>query len=144
MCETFGHDLEPGAAITEEEYRAQDPGGRAVLKGADYIAPLEEPDKEYPFWLTTGRLVYHFHTRTKTGRCPELQQAAPEAFVQLATEDAKRLGIQEGDEVEVASRRGTVARRRRSAPSCRGMCSFLSTTATGTAKTRNTRVRPTN
>ena len=52
-------------------------GGRAVLKGADYIAPLEEPDKEYPFWLTTGRLVYHFHTRTKTGRCPGTATGGP-------------------------------------------------------------------
>lgn len=108
VCETYGHDLETGASISEEEYRANDPKGRAVLKGANYLPPPEEPDNEYPFWLTTGRLVYHFHTRTKTGHCKELQQAAPESFVEIAAEDAERLGIQEGDSVEVSSRRGTV------------------------------------
>jgi ferredoxin-nitrate reductase len=107
-CESFGHDLETGAAIPEVEYRAHDPKGRAILKAADYLPPLEQPDSTYPFWLTTGRLVYHFHTRTKTARTPELQEAAPEMFVEIAPADAERLGIQEGDLVEVSSRRGTV------------------------------------
>jgi hypothetical protein len=107
-CQTYGHDVETGAARTPDEYRANDPAGKALLKAANYIPPMEEPDDEYPFYLTTGRVVYHFHTRTKTGRCPALQQAAPEPFVQLARGDARRLGIREGDEVEVSSRRGTV------------------------------------
>ncbi len=108
VCETYGHDVETGAPVSPDEYRAYDPAGKAILKAADYVAPLESPDAEYPFWLTTGRIVYHFHTRTKTGRSPELQQAAPEMFVEMAAEDAKRLGIKEGDEVEVSSRLGTV------------------------------------
>jgi anaerobic selenocysteine-containing dehydrogenase len=108
ITETFGHDLETGAARSPEEYRANDPQGRALLKAANYIPPLEEPDDEYPFLLTTGRIVYHFHTRTKTGRSPELQQAAPEVFVQIAREDAEKLGAKEGDEMEISSRRGTV------------------------------------
>ena len=66
------------------------------------------PDAEYPLWLTTGRIVYHFHTRTKTGRAPELNAAAPDAFVQISAEDARRHGIQNGDWVEVESRRGRV------------------------------------
>jgi predicted molibdopterin-dependent oxidoreductase YjgC len=107
-CQTYGHDLETGAARTPDEYRANDPAGRAVLKAANYIPPMEEPDGEYPFLLTTGRLVYHFHTRTKTGRCPALQEAAPEPFVQLAKGDARRLGIRAGDLIEVSSRRGTL------------------------------------
>src|SRR5437764_4578449 len=108
VCRTYGHDLETGAARTALEYRANDPAGRALLKAAEYQPPLEEPDKEYPFWLTTGRVVYHWHTRTKTARSRELQQAAPEPFVQLNERDAQRLGIREGNLVEVASRRGTV------------------------------------
>ena len=52
--------------------------------------------------------MYQFHTRTKTGRSPALQAAAPEAFVQLSEEDAARYGIGPGDWVEVTSRRGTV------------------------------------
>jgi hypothetical protein len=78
------------------------------LKPAEYRPPHEVQDDEYPFYLTTGRIVYHFHTRTKTGHAPELQQAAPDAFVQINEQDAKRLSIAEGDMVEVASRRGKV------------------------------------
>src|SRR5205085_4326851 len=91
-CELYGHDLETGAAITEEEYRARDPRGRARIKAAHFRPPLEEPDSEFPLWLTTGRVVHHWHTRTKTGRVRALDQAAPDAFVQLAAEDAARMG----------------------------------------------------
>lgn len=107
-CQTFGHDLETGALRTAQEYRASDPRGRAILKAADYRAPLEEPDDTYPFWLTTGRLVYHFRTRTRTGRSPALQEAAGEAFVEIDEQDAARLGIRDGQLVEVSSRRGSV------------------------------------
>lgn len=107
-CGDYGHDLITGAAITEEEYRSRDPKGRAFLKPAEYLPPFEHPDEDYPFWMTTGRIVYHFHTRTKTGRAKALQDAAPDAFVQIATEDAERLGIAEGDLVEVRSRRGSL------------------------------------
>jgi ferredoxin-nitrate reductase len=107
-CETYGHDLDTGAAITPEEYRAEDPKGKAFLRAADYLRPHEEPDAEYPLWLTTGRVVYHFHTRTKTGRSPELNRAAPEAFVQIADRDATEYGIAAGDSIAVTSRRGKV------------------------------------
>jgi anaerobic selenocysteine-containing dehydrogenase len=112
-CEVYGHDLLTGAAITGDEYRARDPRGRAVLKPAEYVPPTETPDAAYPFWLTTGRVLHHFHTRTKTARAKALDQAAPDPFVQLAGDDAVRLGIREGDLVEVASRRGTLVARAR-------------------------------
>lgn len=108
VCSSYGHDLETGADITAEEYRAHDPAGRAKLKAAEYLPPPEAPDAEYPFWLTTGRLVYHFHTRTKTGRAPRLQAAAPDVFVQMSPVDAGRLGIREGDRLEIQSRRGRI------------------------------------
>jgi anaerobic selenocysteine-containing dehydrogenase len=107
-CETYGHDIETGAARTPEEYKAHDPQGRAILKAADYSPPMEEPDEKYPFWLTTGRVVYHWHTRTKTGRSRELQEAAPDAFIEISANDAARLDIVDGDVLEVASRRGSV------------------------------------
>jgi anaerobic selenocysteine-containing dehydrogenase len=107
-CENYGHDLVTGAAITPQEYRANDPKGKAKLKAVDYQPPHEQPDEEYPLWLTTGRIVYHFHTRTKTGRSKELHDAAPDAFVQISTEDAAKYGIADGDLVEVESRRGRV------------------------------------
>jgi ferredoxin-nitrate reductase len=107
-CELFGHDLETGAAIEPEEYRAKDAKGKARLKGAHHTPPLEQPNAAYPLWLTTGRVPHHFHTRTKTGRAPELQKAAPEVFVQLSETDASARGISEGDLVEAASARGSV------------------------------------
>lgn len=93
---------------TPEQYSANDPKGRAFLHAADYEPPHESPDDDYPFWLTTGRVVYHFHTRTKTGRSKELNQAAPDVFVQLNELDAAQLGVAEGDFVRVASRRGAL------------------------------------
>ncbi|MCU7492628.1 MAG: nitrate reductase [Ignavibacteria bacterium] len=107
-CETFGHDLDTGAVTSPQEYKAIDPEGKAWLRAADFHSPHETPDEEYPFWLTTGRVVYHFHTRTKTGRSKELYDAAPDAFLQISETDAPRLGIKEGDWVEVTSRRGMV------------------------------------
>jgi ferredoxin-nitrate reductase len=107
-CGDFGHDLETGGHILPLDYKANDPQGRAWLKPADYRPAHETPDDEYPFFLTTGRVVYHFHTRTKTARTPELQQAAPDAFVQIHEQDAERLGIAAGDWVDITSRRGSV------------------------------------
>lgn len=105
-CEDFGHNLRTGADRTPEQYRANDPKGKAFLHAADYEPPHEEPDEDYPLWLTTGRVVYHWHTRTKTARSKELNDAAPDAFVQLSAEDAAQYGIMDGDMVRVESRRG--------------------------------------
>lgn len=105
-CETYGHDLETGAPIPSLEYHAHDPKGKAILRAADYQPPHEQPDEQYPLWLTTGRVVYHFHTRTKTGRSQELQEAAPDSYVQISAVDAAKYGIVDGDLVEVESRRG--------------------------------------
>lgn len=107
-CEAFGYDLDTGAAVTADEYKLIDPKGKAFLKSTDYQPPYEEPDGEYPLWLTTGRVVYQFHTRTKTGRSKELCDAAPDSFVQISKEDAATYGIEEGDMAEVTSRRGSV------------------------------------
>jgi anaerobic selenocysteine-containing dehydrogenase len=107
-CESYGHDLITGATNERDEYAAHDPAGRAVLKAAEYTEPNESPDDDYPFLLTTGRSVYHFHTRTKTGRSAELRAAAPSMWVELSTADAARLELQEGDMVRVESRRGHI------------------------------------
>jgi len=107
-CETYGHDFDTDAAVTQQEYKATDPKGKAFLKGSDYLPPHEVPDEDYPLWLTTGRLVYHFHTRTKTGRSKELQDAAPDGYVQISEQDAAKYNITEGDMIAVTSRRGKV------------------------------------
>ena len=60
QCETYGHDLDTGAAVTEEEYKAKNPNGKAFLKGQIIIPPHEMPDEEYPLWLTTGQARVSF------------------------------------------------------------------------------------
>ena len=112
-CETFGQDLATGAEFSEAEYRAKEPAGRAFLHAADYQPSPEVTSDEYPLLLTTGRTVYQFHTRTKTGRAPQLNAAAPDVWVELNAEDAARLGIAEGDHVGVASPRGGIQARAR-------------------------------
>ncbi|BCJ49586.1 molybdopterin oxidoreductase [Actinoplanes sp. NBRC 14428] len=107
-CETYGHDLATGAEFTEREYRAREPGGRAFLHAAAYQPSPEVTSDEYPLLLTTGRTVYQFHTRTKTGRAPQLNDAAPDAWIELHADDAARYGIADGDLVGVASPRGAI------------------------------------
>ncbi len=82
------------------------PDGRAALLPREYIAPSESTDEEYPYILITGRLKWHFNTRTRTGRVPVLQSSAPDNFVEIHPDTALHLAIVEGDEVEVVSRRG--------------------------------------
>jgi anaerobic selenocysteine-containing dehydrogenase len=107
-CESFGHDLLTGATVGPTPYKASVEPGKAWLKALDYTPPHEEPDGDYPFRYTTGRTVYHFHTRTKTGRSKPLNDAAPGPWVEVSAEDAGKLGISEGDMVRVTSRRGTL------------------------------------
>lgn len=107
-CETYGHNLVTGSPTSRTQYLADAPNGRAILKTAPYAPAYETPDEEYPLRLTTGRTVYHWHTRTKTHRAPELQAAAPAMWVELSEQDADELGISEGDIVRVTSRRGHV------------------------------------
>lgn len=107
-CESFGHDLETGVPYTKEHYRALNPAGRAILKAAEYTPSPEQPDQEYPLRLSTGRSVYHFHTRTKTGRSKTLQERCPEPWIGISAEDAEAVNVRDGDEVVVKSRRGAI------------------------------------
>jgi ferredoxin-nitrate reductase len=111
--ETFGHDLRTGAANTEEEHRAKAPNGRAFLHALPYEQAPETPSEEFPLLLNTGRTVYHFHTRTKTGRAPQLNAAAPEVWVELSPEDAEAAGVADGEMARVESARGRVDARAR-------------------------------
>ena len=115
-CENYGHDLVTGGVVTPEKYKALAPAGRAMLKGTPYLPPHETPSKEFPFLYSTGRTVYHFHTRTKTGRARALQDAAPVAWVEISALDAERLGIADGDQVRVESPRGRIEVRARLGP----------------------------
>ncbi len=112
-CEAYGKDLITGAPLEPTEYRAMNPDGKAIIKAAEYVVAHEVPSEEYPFALITGRTVYHFHTRTKTGRAPELNAAAPDVWVELSKSDATRLGVTNGDIVAVTTPRGSVTAKAR-------------------------------
>lgn len=107
-CESYGHDLATGAAFDETSYRAKEPKGRAFLHADAYRPAPEQTSDEYPLLLTTGRTVYHFHTRTKTARAPQLDAAAPDVWVELSAADAAAGEIHEGDLVRIASPRGAI------------------------------------
>jgi nitrate reductase NapA len=87
------------------------PDGRAVIFALPYEPAAESPDKEYPFWLSTGRVLEHWHSGSMTRRVPELYRAVPNAVCFMHPEDAKALGVRRGMEIEVASRRGSMKTR---------------------------------
>jgi sulfite reductase (NADPH) flavoprotein alpha-component len=80
--------------------------GRAVFFARPHLPPDEMPDDDYPFLLNTGRLPHQWHTMTKTGKVAKLNKLNPGPFVEVHPDDAARLGIADGDAVEIASRRG--------------------------------------
>jgi anaerobic selenocysteine-containing dehydrogenase len=112
-CEDFGHDLTTGAARSESEYRARTPDGRAFLHAVEYEPAPESTSSSFPLQLSTGRTVYHFHTRTKTGRARQLDAAAPDVWVELSAVEADSLAVEEGDTVRIESTRGWIEGRAR-------------------------------
>ena len=82
------------------------PDGRAWFWLRPYEPPAESPDKDYPFWLNTGRVLEHWHSGSMTRRVPVLHRAVPEAYVELNPADAERLGIVNGQKVRLVTRRG--------------------------------------
>jgi sulfite reductase (NADPH) flavoprotein alpha-component len=82
------------------------PSGRAVFHPRPHLPAAELPDDDFPFLLNTGRLQHHWHTLTKTGKVDKLRKLHPGPFVEIHPDDARRLGVTAGDQVEVASRRG--------------------------------------
>jgi formate dehydrogenase major subunit len=90
--------------------------GRGRFQPAAWTPPAEVPDADYPLVLSTGRRLYHYHTRTQTGRCEGLNDLLGEETADLSVQDAERLGIGQGEVIRVASRRGEVTVRARITP----------------------------
>lgn len=112
-CENYGKDMVTGAPLEPTEYRALNPDAKAIIKAGEYLPPHETTSEEFPFHLITGRTLYHFHTRTKTARAPQLQDAAPEVWVEASAGDAARHGWSEGDLLRITTPRGEVRARLR-------------------------------
>jgi len=85
--------------------------GKAVIFALPYQDPPEKPDGEFPFWLCTGRVLEHWHTGSMTRRVAELHRAVPDATVFMHPDDAKKLGLQNGQPCKVMSRRGEITLR---------------------------------
>jgi formate dehydrogenase alpha subunit len=95
----------PGTPIL---HIGQFPKGKGQFHTIDYIAPNELPDNDYPLALTTGRVIYHYHTGTMTRKSEGLNEKAPENFIEISDQDASNLGLSNGDMTKVSSRRGQV------------------------------------
>ncbi|QKJ22296.1 nitrate reductase catalytic subunit NapA [Poseidonibacter lekithochrous] len=84
---------------------------KAKIFARPYMDAPEMPDTEYPLWMSTGRVLEHWHSGTMTMRVPELYRAVPEALVYVHPEDAKKFGVKQGQLAWVESRRGKVKAR---------------------------------
>ena len=82
--------------------------GLGVFHAIEYKPPAEVPDDEYPLFMTTGRLLYHYHCGSMTMKSPGLNELAPECFVEISSKDATEYQIGTGDRVKIASRRGEI------------------------------------
>lgn len=87
------------------------PDNRAIIFALPYEPPAESPDEEYPFWLSTGRVLEHWHTGTMTQRVEELNLAVPHALIYMNFDDARDQGFRRGSEVKIISRRGEMRAR---------------------------------
>ncbi len=85
--------------------------GRAIIFALPYEPPAESPDAEYDLWLSTGRVLEHWHSGSMTQRVPELYKAIPDALVYMHPDDAKERDMRRGDLVKLVSRRGEVQTR---------------------------------
>ena len=100
---------DPGHPGTEILHRNGFSRGLGLFQSVEYAAPAEEPDEDYPYILTTGRLLFHWHTGTMTRRSGTLTDQINEALMEINPNDAESIGIVSGDMVRVSSRRGSIA-----------------------------------
>jgi len=101
-CATLDH---PGTPILHIEKFVR---GKGLFSAIDYEPPAELPDNEYPFLLTTGRVLQHYHTGTMTRKGKGLNMLYPELLAEINADDAADLGINSGEFVHIASRRGDI------------------------------------
>jgi len=103
-CPTTDH---PGTPILHTEKFGM-PDGKGLMTSIPFKWPQEVPDSEYPFVLTTGRSIWQWHTGTMTRRSASLEREEPTGWVEINTEDAKKLGIADKEKVKAKTRRGEI------------------------------------
>jgi anaerobic selenocysteine-containing dehydrogenase len=113
----------PGTSRLYTDHQFATTDGRARFIAVDHADPVERPSRDYPLVLTTGRVKNQWHTMTRTGKVENLLKSCRKPSVELHPQDAKRYGVQDGDFVELTSRRGKlVAQARVTAEIASGTC----------------------
>jgi len=98
-------DIHPG---TKYLHKGEFKRGKGSFSPVDFIPPAELPDEKYPFILSTGRMLYHFHTGTMSRKNAGLNAFVNEGYMEISKEDADKLGIKDNKNVKVSSRRGEI------------------------------------
>jgi formate dehydrogenase alpha subunit len=84
------------------------PDGLGHFQAVEYKPPAEVPDEEYPYFLTTGRSIFHYHTGAMTRRTAKLADEVPRGFVEVNPADASKAGVKDKDVVTLETRRGSI------------------------------------
>ena len=95
----------PGTKFLHKDRFAR---GKGLFYPIEYKDPAEKPDEEYAFWLTTGRMYFHYHTGTMTRNSPSLHNEVPEAYVELNPGNGIEIGVKDGELVKLSTRRGEI------------------------------------
>lgn len=101
-CPTKDH---PGTKVLHKDRFVR---GKGLFHAIEWIPPAEPTDEQYPFILTTGRVLYQYHTGSMSRRSVGLNERYPECLVEINEEDARRLNIEDGEKIRVISRRGRI------------------------------------
>jgi len=105
LCWPCPSEDHPGTRILHQEKFTR---GKGKFTAIEYIEPAEIPDKNYPFTLITGRILYHYHTGTMTRKSAGLNKIVPGPYAEINPDDAKKLKIKDGGKIKVKSRRGEI------------------------------------
>jgi predicted molibdopterin-dependent oxidoreductase YjgC len=101
-CPSVDH---PGTPILHTQQFTR---GKGLFHSIEFIPPAEKTDDDYPLYLTTGRVLYQYHTGTMTRRTAGLNERAPENFIEISPDDAQKYALTDGVRVTITSRRGEV------------------------------------
>ncbi len=101
-CPTKNH---PGTKYLHKDVFSR---GKGLFKGIEHKASAEQADAEYPFVLTTGRVLYHYHTGTMTRKVKGLNEKVPGSYIEINPKAAAKLGVRNGEMLKVSSRRGSI------------------------------------
>ncbi len=96
----------PGTPILHTQ---QFPIGKGVFNPVDYVEPAEKTDDKYPLYLTTGRVIYQYHTGSMTMKSAGINEMAPECFIEISRKDADKYQLDDNGMADIASRRGKIS-----------------------------------